>query len=342
MPDYGDVPTRRRRRGLLAAVLVGAVAATLTVATTMTAEAAVLASDTFEDGDAAGWTTTGGGWSVVADTSMVYRQGDPGAADARAVYGFTGAGSGPFTVTGGKAKLNAPLGPTGSVELLTLTQDAGTYYYLAIKPTTLELGRRDGGARTTLATTPFAPAAGVTYSMSINMFFGDRVTGSVSGPAGRTDVVALGPPPTGLGTRIGVATQFADASFDDINVADDRIAPTSSAPVTTPPVTTPPAAPCQATYVVNKSWPGGFQASLRVRNTGPAPLSAWRLTWTFANGQTIASGWNGVFSQSGAAVTVRNAAWNGSVAPGASVAAGFLGRWNNAINQPPTVTCAVP
>ena len=35
--------------------------------------------DTFDDGDASGWTKTGGAWSVVADGTPVYRQAGIGA-----------------------------------------------------------------------------------------------------------------------------------------------------------------------------------------------------------------------------------------------------------------------
>ena len=80
----------------------------------------------------------------------------------------------------------------------------------------------------------------------------------------------------------------------------------------------------QRTGVTN-AWTGGFQAEVTVRNTGPAALSGWTVGWTFGGGQTIAQLWNGTHTQTGAAVTVRNASWNGSLAPGAETTFGFLG-----------------
>jgi hypothetical protein len=70
------------------------------------------------------------------------------------------------------------------------------------------------------------------------------------------------------------------------------------------------------------------------------------LTWTFANGQTVSSLWNGIETQSGANVTVVNEPYNGSVAAGGTVSGvGFNGTWNGTANAVPAsfavngVTC---
>jgi hypothetical protein len=52
-------------------------------------------------------------------------------------------------------------------------------------------------------------------------------------------------------------------------------------------------------------------------NTSGEAVDGWELTWDFRTGQEIGSGWNGVFEQEGSAVTVTNAAWNRTIAPGA-------------------------
>ncbi|MGK5682769.1 endo-1,4-beta-xylanase [Actinoplanes sp. URMC 104] len=94
--------------------------------------------------------------------------------------------------------------------------------------------------------------------------------------------------------------------------------PTGGAPATTA---------CSVTYRITGSWQGGFQADVRVTNTGTTAWTSWSLGWQFGAGQQIAQLWNGSAAQSGTAVTVANAAWNGSVAPGASASFGFLGSW---------------
>lgn len=84
------------------------------------------------------------------------------------------------------------------------------------------------------------------------------------------------------------------------------------------------AAGCQVRYAVSNSWPGGFGASIDVTNLGD-PISGWSLTFSFPGGQAITQLWNGSATQSGAAVTVRNAAWNGVLATNATASIGFNG-----------------
>jgi endo-1,4-beta-xylanase len=60
------------------------------------------------------------------------------------------------------------------------------------------------------------------------------------------------------------------------------------------------------------------------------------LTWTFANGQTVSSLWNGAVSESGANVTVNNLSYNGSIPAGTTYTGlGFNGTWNNSTNAVP-------
>ncbi|MFE9100035.1 lytic polysaccharide monooxygenase auxiliary activity family 9 protein [Actinomadura geliboluensis] len=90
--------------------------------------------------------------------------------------------------------------------------------------------------------------------------------------------------------------------------------------------TDPPGTPgmvCSAEYRSVNSWGGGYQGEVKVTNTGTLPLSGWMAHFTFANGETVGSLWNGTFTQSGPDVTVKNASWNGSLAVGASTTFGF-------------------
>ena len=95
---------------------------------------------------------------------------------------------------------------------------------------------------------------------------------------------------------------------------------------------------CTATYAVASQWTGGFQADVRV-TAGAAGVRGWTVTWTFANGQTVSQAWGATVSAGGAAVTARNADYNGTLAAGASTSFGFIGTWNGA-NAVPTLTCA--
>src|ERR1044071_3737964 len=171
--------TRRAVVAVAAAATVGLIFATI-----MPAQAATLFFDDFEDGNANGWTTTGGSWSVVQDTTKVLRQAST-MSDARGIT--TANYDASFTITQGKVKPTGSLGYGRAAALLTKVSDANTYYYLALRSGSLELGKRVNGATTGLATTAFTPVTGTTYSLTINTFFGDRVTGSVSGPSGSAD-----------------------------------------------------------------------------------------------------------------------------------------------------------
>ncbi|WFE26033.1 carbohydrate-binding domain-containing protein [Solwaraspora sp. WMMD791] len=111
-------------------------------------------------------------------------------------------------------------------------------------------------------------------------------------------------------------------------------------PTTPPPnPTTPPpgGGGCTATYSVVGQWQGGFQGDVRV-TAGSSAINGWRVTWTFANGQTISQSWNATINASGSAVTATNVSFNGALGAGASTTFGFLGTWNGS-NATPALTC---
>ncbi len=94
---------------------------------------------------------------------------------------------------------------------------------------------------------------------------------------------------------------------------------------------------CQVTYTITNSWPGGFGANVTVTNLGD-PVNGWRLSWSFGAGQTITQLWNGSYTQSGAQVTVTNAAWNASIPTGGNTGFGFNGAWNGSNPVPASFT----
>jgi cellulose 1,4-beta-cellobiosidase len=120
--------------------------------------------------------------------------------------------------------------------------------------------------------------------------------------------------------------------------ADPTPTPTSAAPSSSP--TSPGgAATCSGAYSVVSSWPGGFQGQVVVTSTGPATLNSWQLGWTFPGNQAISNLWNGNRAQSGGTVTVTNASYNGTLAPGASTTVGFTATYSGSNTAPPTVSC---
>ncbi|MEV0651181.1 endo-1,4-beta-xylanase [Phytomonospora sp. NPDC050363] len=95
--------------------------------------------------------------------------------------------------------------------------------------------------------------------------------------------------------------------------------------------------PCKVTYRTN-DWQGGFTGAVTVANTGTASITAWSLVWTFPSGQSVSQGWNGTYTQSGTTVTVRNVAYNGTIAPGQSTQIGFNGTWTGVNTAPNAFT----
>ncbi|GIM95383.1 cellulose binding domain-containing protein [Paractinoplanes toevensis] len=82
------------------------------------------------------------------------------------------------------------------------------------------------------------------------------------------------------------------------------------------------AAGCQVKYTVSNSWPGGFGAAVDVTNLGD-PIDGWTLTYAFPGDQTISQLWNGVVTQSGANVSVKDAGYNAALATNGTTSFGF-------------------
>jgi chitin-binding protein len=101
---------------------------------------------------------------------------------------------------------------------------------------------------------------------------------------------------------------------------------TDAAPFSTPPEgTEPPPGDCAVTYETVNDWGAGFQAEVTITNHGSAPINNWQLGFTFPGSQQVSQLWNGLHSQSGAAVTVTNESWNSLLpAGGGTVNFGFL------------------
>jgi O-glycosyl hydrolase len=95
---------------------------------------------------------------------------------------------------------------------------------------------------------------------------------------------------------------------------------------------------CQVTYATQSQWAGGFVAGVTIANTGSFPISGWTLKFTFPGDQKITNAWNGTETQSGENVTITNASYNGTIAPGGNTSLGFQGTWTNSDAVPTAFT----
>ena len=120
-------------------------------------------------------------------------------------------------------------------------------------------------------------------------------------------------------TQFGPATSPAGSTPS--SPAPSSPAPSSPAP-SNPGPSVPASGGCRVVSAVN-AWNSGLTAEITVTNTGAAAVNGWSLTFTLPAGQTITSGWNATYAPASGQVTARNASYNGTLAPGASVSIGF-------------------
>ncbi|WP_406674040.1 cellulase family glycosylhydrolase [Nonomuraea sp. N2-4H] len=93
---------------------------------------------------------------------------------------------------------------------------------------------------------------------------------------------------------------------------------------------------CTAEGTVQTQWSDGYVVQpVTVTNDGDSGITGWTVTFTLPAGHTPAGSWNASLSVSGQTVTARNAAYNGTLAPGGSTGFGFQ------VNRPSGDTATV-
>jgi hypothetical protein len=300
--------------------------------------------------DSNGTMTLSGGTIVVAGSAT--RGGGEGGLDA----------NGTLSLTGGiifSSGLNATTGTIASAGQGRIaysfsgTQAAGTTVHVATTSGTELVAFKSTKAFQKIVFSSYQLVPGTTYaiytggSVSGASVGGGLYTtgGSLSGASQVGTAAATGTTTGAATTRPATTTGAATSRpatttrpVTTTGAATTRPATTTGA-VTTRPATTTGAgtAGCTATYSIVGSWQGGFQGNVRV-TAGSAAISAWTVTWTFANGQTVSQAWGATVTASGSAVTAKNVSYNGSLAAGAGTDFGFIGTWTGT-NAVPTVSC---
>jgi poly(hydroxyalkanoate) depolymerase family esterase len=75
--------------------------------------------------------------------------------------------------------------------------------------------------------------------------------------------------------------------------------------------------------VTTSAWNTGLTASVTLTNTGTTAVNGWQLSFALPSGQTITNGWGATYAPATGTVTATNAAYNGTIAQGASVTIGY-------------------
>jgi len=215
-------PTRHApliRRLMLAAVSAAAVAVAA-VLVAPSASAATLLSDNFEDGNADGWSKSGGDWSVVSDGSQALRQSKLDSELAREFAGSTSWTN--YTV---QARVK-PLAFDGSARYVGIAARASgstKFYRLALLNTNrAELQAVNGSSVTVIGGVSRTVSTGTWYTLRIDVS-GTTIRGFVDGAqfaSGSNSLEDAG--------RVGLQTFHATASFDDVVVSDTATTPTTS------------------------------------------------------------------------------------------------------------------
>ncbi|HSX51341.1 MAG TPA: cellulose binding domain-containing protein, partial [Cellvibrio sp.] len=86
---------------------------------------------------------------------------------------------------------------------------------------------------------------------------------------------------------------------------------------------------CKVAFTSVNNWGNGAQYKVTITNSGAAK-SNWELCWTYPGNDVIPNLWDGIVSQSGKNVCVKNAAYNPNLPANGSVSFGFL------VNNPGT------
>ncbi len=179
-----------------------------------------------------------------------------------------------------------------------------------------------------------AATAGSAYSVQL---------AATGGTASYTWSLSAGSLPQGLqltpagllsGTTQQSGTFPITVRAQDGNLAFGLASLTLTVNPSAPPPPPPPTGACVVNYAPQNDWGSGFVVNVTV--TAPVAVTQWNLTWTFAGNQRITNAWNTAVTQTGQAVSMRNAGWNGTVAAGGTVTFGFQGEYSGANAKPAT------
>jgi hypothetical protein len=183
------------------------------------------------------------------------------------------------------------------------------------QPTVSGLSSSTSGSNSGTATLSWPASAAGTYPVAKYNVYQQGSGGSTT-LAGSTTTTSIAL----SGLTIGTTYTYNVIALDS---QGNQSLPSPPVTFTVPP---PANSSCAVHYAVNSSWPGGFNASITLTNNGSAAINPWTLTFTFPAGESVQSGWDGTWSQSGQNVTVSAASWNASIpASGGTVSIGFNG-----------------
>jgi hypothetical protein len=246
------------------------------------------------------------GYTPAASTPTVYTYGDEASSITEAAQGTS----------------SSQVLPPYSIETIVLQPQAGTQSALSA-PGTPSVSNVTG----TQATISWTPSTGgQVNSYGVYEQFG-------------TDSELLG---TSTSDSFTANNLIPGTSYTLNVLATDQQGDLSlpSAPVTFT-TGTPSDSTCAVSYDVTDGWGSGYVANIAVTDTGPSPIDGWTLAFGFPAGtESVSSGWNGNWTESGQQVQVTSLDWNAALAAGGGNSAdiGFVGTNSGAYPSPAAFT----
>jgi hypothetical protein len=210
-----------------------------------------------------------------------------------------------------------------STEIFTITvTGTGAGFTLGPSPSSVSIAQGSSGTDTITVT----DTGGFTGSITL----------AASGlPSGVTAAFGTNPTTASSGVTLTASSTATPGTYPiTISGTSGTLTGSTSFNLIVTPKTT--GSACTIDYTISPQNSTSFGAAITIVNNSSTALSSWTLTWSFANGQTITSLWNGNEIQSGSNVTVTNVSYNGNIPAGGSYTGmGFNGTWNGATNAIP-------
>lgn len=99
---------------------------------------------------------------------------------------------------------------------------------------------------------------------------------------------------------------------------------------------------CSVEAFYSSSWNTGFVYNVKLKNFSGAPVSNWKVTWTFPNDQQVTNAWNTKLSANGRAYTALPESYNGTINNDSTVEFGMQGTHGGVNNLPTDVVFEAP
>ncbi|MES2697695.1 MAG: glycosyl hydrolase family 28-related protein [Verrucomicrobiota bacterium] len=167
--------------------------------------------DTFEDGNATGWTADGGTWAVVVSGTQAYRQSVHTTGAVRSTLDATAGWK--TQVVEADVKLNSVDGANRFFGLVARHNGPNDYYYFVLRTdNTIELKKNVGGTATTIASGAFTVTIGTWYSLKLEAI-GTTLRAYIDG-----QLKLQGTDSQFTSGKAGMVTFRTSVDFDDVYV----------------------------------------------------------------------------------------------------------------------------